>query len=240
MSDLQKETSNELQRRSFLKACLGIGAAVVVAPFGFFFRSAVAAGRVACRKIKYPSKGSTMSMSDIGEIGKVDSIILEIAVMKAQNAFAGDELLNSVIRLSDLPASPINLFLKAQKVATLAKREAPKKFRDDWVMAALCKDIGKIKSPRNPSAFTASALRPYIDDSVYQVLKYYGTFEDNPSRFANRSWYRDALMFLDWNNRAVSQNFTPGDFEDFADTINDMVEVGLFKRPDDSKVIPTL
>lgn len=233
--------SDSLERRKFLKQCLGVGAAALLAPLALCFRSVAAAGSTACRKIKWPSKGSTMKMQDIGEIGKFDSIILELAVMKAQNAFAGDQLLNAVIRLKDLPASPINLLLKAQKVATLAKREAPKKLREDWILASLCKDIGKIKSPRNPSAFTASALRPYIDDSVYQVLKYYATFEDDPHRFANRAWYRDALMFLDWNKRAVSQSFTPVAFDDFAEIVNDMVRVGpISGKPDDSKVIPTL
>lgn len=232
---------DSLGRRNFLKYCLGIGAVSVVAPLGFCFNALASVGRMACRKIRYPSRGATMNMRDIGEIGKIDSIILEIAVMKAQNAFAADELLNAVIRLSDLPARPMNLLLKAQKTATLAKRDAPRKLREDWILVSLCKDIGKIKAPRNPSAFTASALRPYIDDSVYQVLKYYATFEDNPDHFSNRPWYRDALMFLDWNNRAISQAFTPISFEDFAEVVKDRVHVGpIAGHPPDSKVIPTL
>ena len=71
--------------------------------------------------------------------------------------------------------------------------------------------------------------------------QYYATFEDDPGAFANKPWYRDALMFLDWNKRAVSQSFTPVNFEDLAEVVEDMVEVGLISgRPDDSKVIPTI
>jgi len=206
-----------------------------------FFETLASTGKTACQKIRYPRKSLTMKMSDIGEIGKLDSIILRSQVMQAQNAIMADEIVNQVIRLETLHGASINLLLKAQKTATLAKREAPKSLRDDWILASLCLDIGKIKAPGNPSAFTASALRPYIDDSIYQVLKVFALFEDQPEQFSDRPWYPQALQFLEWNRRAVSENFAPGSLESFAKIVKNLLRVGpISGQPPDSTVIPEL
>ncbi len=204
-----------------------------------FFQSLFSSSdSTACKPIKYPKKSLTMGIEDIGEIGKVDSLILEYQVMEAQNAFMADEIVNQVIRLQGLPGP--DRLLRARKAATIAYHEAPKSLRDQWVLVAFCKDIGLIKSPSNPSAYTASALRPYIDDSIYRVLKAYATFEDDPDAFRRQPWYAQGLQFLNWNRRAASQNFTPGTVETFAYIIRELVKVGLFKQPDDTKVIPEL
>jgi predicted HD phosphohydrolase len=230
-------SNSSLGRRKFLGVFIAAGAAWTT--FAACARALAAAGQVACRKISYPAKGQTMSMDDIADIDRFDALILQSSVLDAQNAYTGDELGNEVVRLGGMPESPINPLLKAQRAATLAQREGPSgALKNQWIAVALCQDIGRIRSPENSTAYAASALRPYIDDSIYQVLKVYPAFEAHPDRYSDRAWYKQGLQFLDWNKRAVAENFTPGALDGFVKIVKDLVHVSASSHPPDEKVIP--
>ena len=82
------------------------------------------------------------------------------------------------------------------QTATLAEQAGAD---DEWVVAALCHDVGKAVSVFNHPAIAAEILRPYVRDEVYESIRahqdfqgrhYYHHFGGDPDA---REQHRDAL-----------------------------------------------
>ena len=88
---------------------------------------------------------------------------------------------------------------------------ATRAYRDDadeeTVVAALLHDIGDLLSPHNHSELAAAALRPYVSERTYWIVRQHGLFQsyyyahhfggDRNARdkYVDHPWYQDAVDF---------------------------------------------
>ena len=90
-------------------------------------------------------------------------------------------------------------------------QSATRAYRDgadeETVVAALLHDIGDLLSPHNHSELAAAALRPYVSERTYWIVRQHGLFQsyyyahhfgnDRNARdkYVDHPWYQDAVDF---------------------------------------------
>ena len=90
-------------------------------------------------------------------------------------------------------------------------QSATRAYRDgadeETVVAALLHDIGDLLSPHNHSELAAAALRPYVSERTYWIVRQHGFFQsyyyahhfgnDRNARdkYVDHPWYQDAVDF---------------------------------------------
>lgn len=103
------------------------------------------------------------------------------------------------------------------QTATLAERAGAD---DEWVVAALCHDVGKYVSVFNHPAIAAEMLRPYVRDEVYESIRahqdfqgrhYYHHFGGDPDareQYRDAPWFTAAARFADeWDQVAFDPDY---------------------------------
>lgn len=91
---------------------------------------------------------------------------------------------------------------------------------DEFVVAALCHDVGKAISVPNHAAISAEIVRPYLRDEVYKVLHAHQDFEsryynqhfggdvNDRERWRSESWYSLAATFADeWDQLSFDPEY---------------------------------
>ncbi len=78
---------------------------------------------------------------------------------------------------------------------------------EEMVVAALLHDIGDLLSPHNHSELAAAALRPYVSERAYWIVRQHGLFQsyyyahhfgddrNARDRYIDHPWYQDAVDF---------------------------------------------
>ncbi len=80
---------------------------------------------------------------------------------------------------------------------------------EEWMVAALCHDIGTGISQDNHAAIAAEILKPFVSREVYEVVRHHQEFQrvhyhENHGKnlcarhgYTNRAWYAAAVRFSD-------------------------------------------
>jgi len=105
----------------------------------------------------------------------------------------------------------------ALQTATMAKRANA---TDEVVLASLCHDLGKAISIPNHAEISASILRKYVSNDVYQVIlthqdfqgrhyyEYFGQPKNLRERYAKEPWFALAEQFTDeWDQAAFDPKY---------------------------------
>jgi predicted HD phosphohydrolase len=105
----------------------------------------------------------------------------------------------------------------ALQTASMARRANAS---DEVVLAALCHDVGKVISIPNHAAIAAEMLKPYVSDSVYQVLRTHQEFQGRHynahfgmsatlrEQYRGESWFALAEQFTDeWDQAAFDPSY---------------------------------
>ena len=103
-------------------------------------------------------------------------------------------------------------------------QSATRAYRDDadeeMVVAALLHDIGDLLSPHNHSELAAAALRPYVSERTYWIVRQHGLFQsyyyahhfgndrNARDRYINHPWYQDAVDFChNWDQPSFDPEY---------------------------------
>jgi len=121
------------------------------------------------------------------------------------NADAVDRVLAHLKMLDvDWGGYRINRYQHGLQSATRAHRDGAD---EEMVAAALLHDIGDIVSPYNHSEMAAAALRPFVSERVYWIIKHHGLFQgyyynhhlggdrNARDRYKDHPWYDDCVYF---------------------------------------------
>ena len=122
------------------------------------------------------------------------------------------------------------------QTATLAEQAGAD---DEWVVAALCHDVGKAVSVFNHPAIAAEILRPYVRDEVYESIRahqdfqgrhYYHHFGGDPDareQYRDEPWFAAAARFADeWDQVAFDPEGETFSLEHFEPRVR-----AVFARP---------
>jgi predicted HD phosphohydrolase len=144
------------------------------------------------------------------------SFILEETVREQQNVPEG--ILRMLRQLEKIYGGfGVSQLHHALQTATMAKRDNA---GDELVLAALCHDIGKAISIPNHAEISASILRKYVSDDVYQVIlthqdfqgrhyyEYFGMSGQMRDQYRDKPWFALAEKFTDeWDQQAFDPKY---------------------------------
>jgi len=99
---------------------------------------------------------------------------------------------------------------------------------EEWVVAALCHDIGTGISRDNHAAIAAEIMKPYVSGEVYEVVRSHQEFQrahyhENHGKslgarrlYQKETWYRSAVRFSDdWDQLSFDPAYETLSLDDF-------------------------
>ncbi len=103
---------------------------------------------------------------------------------------------------------------------------------DDWIIAALCHDMGDILAPYSHAEVAANIIKPFVRDEVYWVVKHHGYFQmhyntnmteekrRSRERFSDSPFYQSAIDFCEnWDQCSFDPDYPTQPLEHFASVI---------------------
>lgn len=121
----------------------------------------------------------------------------------------------------------------ALMTGTLARRAGAS---DEEIVVALCHDIAKVINVPNHGAIAAEMFKPYVNDDLYNVLKYHQDFQgehyyeylDAPTdlrlQYKDEPWYELAVKLVDeWDAEGFDPNFEVDSLDSFIPLIRKVV-----------------
>lgn len=128
---------------------------------------------------------------------------------------------------------PVDQLQHSLQAATLARDagESP-----EFIVATLCHDMGKTISAFNHEAVAAEMLKPYVSDSVYNVVRYHGIFQgrffwkhlsrdvNTYLKFKDRPWFELAMRFSEaYDKPSFKRNGAADSLESFIPLVRQVV-----------------
>jgi predicted HD phosphohydrolase len=112
---------------------------------------------------------------------------------------------------------PVDRLIHSCQTATRAERDGADL---EWVVAALCHDVGMAISGDNHAAIAAAMLKPYVDDDIAEVIRTHDAFQGryyfsvvglDPQtylKYRKEQWFDDALRFSDrWDEVSFDPDY---------------------------------
>ena len=103
------------------------------------------------------------------------------------------------------------------QAATRAHRDGAD---EETVVAVLLHDIGDLLSPHNHSELAAAALRPYVSEKTYWIVRHHGLFQsyyyahhhggdrNARDRYRDHPWYQDTVDFCHrWDQSSFDPDY---------------------------------
>jgi predicted HD phosphohydrolase len=121
------------------------------------------------------SDPKTVSFTQMKDGTREDYELLE-KLEKPYLALTSDRVLAELRRQGDVTLEGYNITRldHALQSATRARRDSAD---IDWIVAALCHDIGDGLAPQNHDRFSAEVLRPFVRWDVAWVVEHHGIFQ---------------------------------------------------------------
>jgi predicted HD phosphohydrolase len=121
------------------------------------------------------SDPKTLSFTQMKDGTREDYELLE-KLEKPYLALTSDRVLAELRRQGDVTLEGYNITRldHALQSATRARRDSAD---IDWIVAALCHDIGDGLAPQNHDRFSAEVLRPFVRWDVAWVVEHHGIFQ---------------------------------------------------------------
>ena len=122
----------------------------------------------------------------------------------------------------------------------------------DWVVAALCHDIGDGLAPQNHDRMAAEILRPYVREEVAWVVEHHGVFQmayyahhygwdpEERQKFRDHPCYQSCVDFCErWDQSSFDPDFSMDPLDSFEADVRrvfsrkayaaDVVQAGVVK-----------
>ncbi|MFT4782630.1 MAG: putative HD phosphohydrolase [Paracoccaceae bacterium] len=175
----------------------------------------------------------TVTFTAMKDGTKDDYALLE-KLEKPYLALTPDRILDELRRqgTASMEGYKITRLDHALQSATRARRDGAD---TDWIVAALCHDIGDGLAPQNHDRFSAEVIRPYVRWEVAWVVEHHGIFQmlyyahhygwdkDARDRFKDHACFQTCADFCErWDQSSFDPDYDADSLESFEPLVREV------------------